>query len=84
MEATDLLAEIEKIRTSDLPGNIRASKIYSLKCQLRKLGWSDDAPTDGQHITWICPICKTRLITHIPMTEVSCARHSPRPRMQAT
>lgn len=78
-----LLQEIESLRNADLPSNIRASKIYSVKCRLRKLGWADDVPTDGVHMTWHCPECGCKVTTHVPMLEVVCSKHSPRRRMQS-
>jgi hypothetical protein len=74
LEVEQLLQQIEQIRSSDMPGNIKASKIYSVRCQLKRLGWSDEAPTSSQ--TWCCPSCGNKIVTHIPVLEVACSRHS--------
>lgn len=76
-----LLQEIESLRNADLPANIRASKIFSVKCRLRKLGWADDQPADSQQATWKCPHCGTTVVTYVPVLEAVCSKHSPRPRM---
>jgi hypothetical protein len=71
-----LLHRIEEIRCSDMPGNIKASKIFSVRCQLKKLGWSDGSTSSGSE-TWCCPKCGSRIVTHVPVLEVACGKHSP-------
>lgn len=70
-----ILEQIDQIKQSDLPGNLKASKIYSLRCQLRRLGL--DSQTDDS-LTWRCPKpgCDNHLTTHLPMLEVLCNRHT--------
>lgn len=76
MTIDDLLAEIEQIRTSDLAGNLKASRIFSLRCKLRKLGYEPTATGDSE--IWCCPRhgCDNRLVAYVPMLDVWCNRHT--------
>lgn len=70
-----LLQQIEQIRSSDDPGNIKASRIFSVRCQLKRLGWTPDGIT--QTTRWECAKCGNAVTTHVDVLEVMCAKHSP-------
>ncbi len=75
MTIDQLLIELEQLRKSDLPSNIKASRSYSIKCKLRKLGWAEDT-TPSDTTTWQCPKCENKVVAHVPMVEVLCNRHT--------
>ena len=70
-----LLAQINEIRASDMPGNRKASAIFSVKCKLRKLGWQPDQAATATE-NWHCPKCDNRVVAHVPMIAVACNRHT--------